>query len=40
MTRFMIRLEDVVEYVFFTFKNGQNMDIFVQKAPAATIERG
>lgn len=38
MTRFMMTLEDAVELVLFAFKNGQNGDIFVQKAPAATIE--
>jgi UDP-glucose 4-epimerase len=38
MTRFMMTLEDAVELVLFAFKNGKNGDIFVQKAPAATIE--
>lgn len=38
MTRFMMTLEDAVELVLFAFKNGQNGDIFVQKAPAATVE--
>jgi len=38
MTRFMMTLEDAVELVQFAFKNGNNGDIFVQKAPAATIE--
>jgi len=37
MTRFMMTLEDAVELVLYTFKNGKNGDIFVQKAPAATI---
>jgi UDP-N-acetylglucosamine 4,6-dehydratase len=38
MTRFMMTLEDAVDLVLFAFENGQNGDIFVQKAPAATIE--
>jgi UDP-N-acetylglucosamine 4,6-dehydratase/5-epimerase len=38
MTRFMMTLEDAVELVLFAFKNGNPGDIFVQKAPAATIE--
>lgn len=38
MTRFMMSLDDAVDLVMFAFKNGQNGDIFVQKAPAATIE--
>ncbi len=37
MTRFMMTLEDAVELVLFAFKNGQQGDLFVQKAPAATI---
>ena len=37
MTRFMMTLEDAVELVLFAFKNGKQGDIFVQKAPAATI---
>lgn len=37
MTRFMMTLEDAVELVVYAFDNGQNGDIFVQKAPAATI---
>ncbi len=37
MTRFMMTLEDAVELVMFAFANGQQGDIFVQKAPAATI---
>lgn len=37
MTRFMMTLEDAVELVIFAFENGRNGDIFVQKAPAATI---
>ncbi|MFO1190742.1 MAG: polysaccharide biosynthesis protein [Rhodoferax sp.] len=37
MTRFMMTLDDAVELVLFAFNNGRNGDIFVQKAPAATI---
>lgn len=38
MTRFMMTLEDAVDLVIYAFENGQNGDIFVQKAPAATIK--
>ncbi len=38
MTRFMMTLDDAVELVWFAFNNANNGDIFVQKAPAATIE--
>jgi len=38
MTRFMMTLEDAVDLVLFAFTNGQNGDIFVQKAPSATVE--
>lgn len=37
MTRFMMTLEDAVDLVLYAFENGNNGDIFVQKAPAATI---
>lgn len=37
MTRFMMSLEQAVELVLFAFKNANQGDIFVQKAPAATI---
>jgi len=37
MTRFMMSLEESVELVLFAFTNGQQGDIFVQKAPASTI---
>ena len=37
MTRFMMTLEDAVDLVIFAFKEGNNGDIFVQKAPAATV---
>ena len=38
MTRFMMSLDDAVDLVMFAFEHGKNGDIFVQKAPAATIE--
>lgn len=37
MTRFMMTLDDAVDLVIYAFEHGQNGDIFVQKAPAATI---
>ncbi len=37
MTRFMMTLDDAVDLVLFAFSNGESGDIFVQKAPAATI---
>ncbi len=37
MTRFMMTLNDAVDLVLHAFENGTNGDIFVQKAPAATI---
>jgi UDP-glucose 4-epimerase len=38
MTRFMMTLDDAVDLVLYAFENGNNGDIFVQKAPAVTIE--
>lgn len=38
MTRFMMTLEDAVDLVLFAFEQGKNGDLFVQKAPAATLE--
>ncbi|AXC65823.1 UDP-N-acetylglucosamine 4,6-dehydratase/5-epimerase [Salmonella enterica] len=38
MTRFMMTLDDAVDLVLYAFEHGNNGDIFVQKAPAATIE--
>ena len=38
MTRFMMTLDGAVDLVLYAFENGQNGDIFVQKAPAATVE--
>ena len=37
MTRFMMSLDQAVDLVLFAFENGESGDIFVQKAPAATI---
>ncbi len=37
MTRFMMTLDEAVELVWFAFNNAHNGDMFVQKAPAATI---
>ena len=37
MTRFMMTLEDAVDLVEYAFLNGENGDIFVQQAPAATM---
>ena len=38
MTRFMMTLEDAVDLVIYAFENGNQGDLFVQKAPAATID--
>jgi len=38
MTRFMMTLEDSIDLVLYAFKNGNSGDIFVQKAPAATVD--
>jgi UDP-N-acetylglucosamine 4,6-dehydratase len=38
MTRFMMTLDDAVDLVLYAFEHGKQGDIFVQKAPAATIE--
>lgn len=37
MTRFMMTLEDAVDLVIYAFEHSKSGDIFVQKAPAATI---
>jgi UDP-N-acetylglucosamine 4,6-dehydratase len=37
MTRFLMSLEDSVDLVYYAFLNGQQGDIFVQKAPASTV---
>jgi UDP-glucose 4-epimerase len=38
MTRFMMTLNDAVDLVLYAFENGRQGDLFVQKAPAATID--
>lgn len=38
MTRYMMTLADAVDLVLYAFEHGNNGDIFVQKAPAATVE--
>jgi UDP-glucose 4-epimerase len=38
MTRFMMTLDDAVDLVLYAFENGRQGDLFVQKAPAATID--
>lgn len=38
MTRFMMSIDDAVDLVLYAFQHGRPGDLFVQKAPAATIE--
>ena len=38
MTRFMMTLDDAVDLVIYAFTHAENGDLFVQKAPAATLE--
>jgi UDP-N-acetylglucosamine 4,6-dehydratase len=38
MTRFMMTLDDAVDLVLYAFEHGNSGDIFVQKAPAATMQ--
>lgn len=38
MTRFMMTLDDAVDLVLYAYKNAEQGDLFVQKAPSATIE--
>jgi UDP-N-acetylglucosamine 4,6-dehydratase/5-epimerase len=38
MTRFMMTLDDAVELVLYAMLNGKNGDLFIQKAPAATLQ--
>ena len=38
MTRFLMSLEEAVKLVLFAFEYGNNGDLFVQKAPACTVE--
>lgn len=37
MTRYMMTLDDAVDLVLYAFEHGKNGDLFVQKAPAATL---
>lgn len=39
MTRYMMTLEDAIDLVLFAYKNAKPGDIFVQKSPAATIDK-
>ena len=38
MTRYMMTLDDAVDLVIYAFEHGNNGDLFVQKAPAATLD--
>lgn len=38
MTRFMMTLDDAVDLVIYAFQHGHNGDLFVQKAPSATLD--
>lgn len=38
MTRFIMSLEEAVDLVLFAFENGENGDLFIQKAPACSIQ--
>lgn len=38
MTRYLMSLDEAVDLVIFAFKNGEQGDLFVQKAPASTIK--
>lgn len=38
MTRFMMSVDDAVDLVLYAFQHGESGDLFVQKAPAATVE--
>ena len=38
MTRFMMTLDDAVDLVIYAWEHGENGDLFVQKAPAATLD--
>lgn len=38
MSRFMMTLDDAVDLVIYAWQNGSNGDLFVQKAPAATLD--
>ena len=39
MTRFMMSLDEAVELVLYAFKNGKSGEIFIQKSPAASIQK-
>jgi UDP-glucose 4-epimerase len=38
MSRFMMTLEDAIDLVIYAWTHGKNGDLFVQKAPAATLD--
>lgn len=38
MTRFVMTMDEAIDLVFFAFKNGNNGDLFVRKAPSATVD--
>ena len=38
MTRFIMTMKEAIDLVFFAFKNGKNGDLFVRKAPSATVD--
>lgn len=38
MTRYMMTLDDAIDLVIYAFQHGENGDLFVQKAPAATLD--
>lgn len=38
MTRYMMTLDDAVDLVIYAFEHGHNGDLFVQKAPACTLD--
>ena len=38
MTRYLMSLQESIDLVLYAFENGERGDIFVQKAPASTVE--
>ena len=38
MTRFVMTMKEAIDLVFYAFKNGKNGDLFVRKAPSATVD--
>ena len=38
MTRYLMSLQESIDLVLYAFENGEQGDIFVQKAPASTVE--